>query len=278
MSTSPAALDYVRELVYRRAGIVLGADKYYLIEARLSTLARELNFPTVEDVVKGARSSGSGALNQKIVDALTTNETTFFRDLHPFDALRDHVIPALLAARSPAHPIRIWSAACSTGQEAYSIAMLLREHFPGLPNGRVKIFGTDLAESVVERARAGRFRQLEINRGLPAALLVKYFTRDGAEWTLDASIRSMVEFKPANLVAPTEPFPHADIVFLRNVLIYFDEDTRSAVLRRVRTALAPDGYLFLGCAETTTRVQDVFEHVHIGNTTCHRPRPSARGQ
>ena len=275
MTTSAAALDYVRDLVYQRAGIVLGVDKNYLIEARLATLARELKIATVEEVIAGARADQGRKLNPKIVEALTTNETTFFRDVHPFDSLRDHVIPALLAARPATQPLRIWSAACSTGQEPYSIAMLVRTHFASLPGGRLKFLGTDVAESILARAREARYRQLEINRGLPAALMVKYFERDGTDWTLEASIRSMVEFKQFNLVTPSTPFPQADIVFLRNVLIYFDEATRGAVLRRVRAALAPDGYLFLGCAETTASVPDMFERVHIGSTVCHRPRNSA---
>jgi chemotaxis protein methyltransferase CheR len=273
--TSSASLDYVRELVYQRAGIVLGVDKNYLIEARLATLARELKLASVEEVVTAARGEQARKLNPRIVEALTTNETTFFRDVHPFNALRDHVIPGLLAARSATEPLRIWSAACSTGQEPYSIAMLLKTHFPSLPSGRVKILGTDVAESILARAREARYRQLEINRGLPAALMVKFFERDGTDWTLESGIRSMVEFNQFNLVTPSTPFPQADIVFLRNVLIYFDEATRGGVLRRVRAALAPDGYLFLGCAETTASVPDMFERVHIGSTVCHRPRNSA---
>ncbi len=275
MSTSPASLEYVRELVQRRAGIVLGVDKDYLIDARITTLARELGFASIDAVVAAARAEGDRRINAQIIDALTTNETTFFRDVHPFEALRTQILPTLLAARPPSQPLRVWSAACSSGQEAYSIAMLLRDHFPSLPRGRVQILGTDVAETMVTRAREGRYRQLEVNRGLPAPMLLKHFTRVGAEWSVASEIRSMVEFKQLNLVAPTSPFPQADIVFLRNVLIYFDDATRGAVLRRVRAALPPDGYLFLGCAETTATADDAYERVQIGAAACHRPRTKA---
>ncbi len=276
MSTSAAALAHVRDLVYRRAGIVLAADKNYLIEARLLTLARELGLPSVEDVVDEARAEVGDRCNGRIVEALTTNETTFFRDVHPFEALHEKVLPELLAARPPSQPLRVWSAACSTGQEAYSIAMTVLERMPSA-EARVRILGTDVAPSMVTRAHEGRYRHLEVNRGLPAPLLVKHFSRDGAEWVISPRLRTMVEFKQLNLVAPATPFPPSDLVFLRNVLIYFDEPTRRAVLKRVRAAMAPDGYLFLGCAETTSSLDDAFDRVRVGNAVCHRPRSNARG-
>ena len=276
MSTSAAALAHVRDLVYKRAGIVLAADKNYLIEARLLTLARELGLQSVENVVDEARAEAGDRFNGRIVEALTTNETTFFRDVHPFDALRDQVLPELLAARPVTQPLRIWSAACSTGQEAYSIAMTVLEHFPSAES-RTRILGTDVAPSMVARATQGHYRQLEVNRGLPAPMLVKYFTREGADWAINARLRAMVEFKQLNLVSPANPFPPADLVFLRNVLIYFDEPTRRGVLKRVRASMAPDGYLFLGCAETTASLDDAFDRVRIGSAVCHRPRSNARG-
>ena len=270
MATSAGALNYVRDLVRRRSGIVLDADKDYLIESRLTAVAREVGCASVEDVITRARTLSGGDMNVRVVEALTTNETSFFRDVHPFEALRDEILPAVLAARAVSRTVRIWSAACSTGQEPYSIAMTLREHFASLTGWRVRITATDLAESILARARQGQYRQLEVNRGLPAPLLIKYFERNGADWSVRPDVRAMVEFRALNLIEPVSPFPQADVVFLRNVLIYFDVPTRRAVLKRVREALAPDGYLFLGGAETTTNIDDAFERVQAGKAAYHR--------
>lgn len=271
MSTSAAALNYVRSLVRLRAGIVLDEGKDYLIETRLATVAQELGLASVEDVIARARTPANTNVEARVVEALTTNETTFFRDVYPFEALRTHVLPEVLAARAATRTLRIWSAASSSGQEPYSIAMTLREHFPELATWRVKILATDLSEGVLARARAGRYRQLEVNRGLPAPMLVKYFTRDGNDWCVHQTLRDMVEFSAFNLVTEMGRYPQVDIVFVRNVLFYFDLPTKQAVLRRVAELLPRDGVLFLGGTETTT-LDDVYERVTAGRSMFYRPR------
>jgi len=272
---TPESFEYVRDLVYRRSGIVLEAGKEYLVEARLTPVARQEGIASLEELTARVRKDERGRVATILVEAMTTNETSFFRDIHPFEALTEKVIPDLIKARAASRTLNIWCAAASTGQEPYTIAMLIKEKFPQLEGWNVQITSTDINSAVLARARAGVFRQLEVNRGLPAPMLLKHFTRVGAEWSVASEIRSMVEFKQLNLVAPTSPFPPADIVFLRNVLIYFDDATRGAVLRRVRAALPPDGYLFLGCAETTASADDAYERVQIGAAACHRPRTKA---
>jgi chemotaxis protein methyltransferase CheR len=201
---------------------------------------------------------------------MTTNETSFFRDQHPFAALKEEILPRLRAARAVG-PVRIWSAACSTGQEAYSIAMLVREHFPDLLGRGLQIFGTDLSSAMVSRAKAGLFNQIEVNRGLPAPLLVKYFERQGVNWQIKETLRAMFDCKVMNLIDPWPSMPRYDVIFLRNVLIYFDVPAKQAILARVRQVLAPDGYLFLGGAETTLRVDESYQRVQTGKAVYYRP-------
>jgi chemotaxis protein methyltransferase CheR len=274
----PSALDpdytYIRELVRERSAIVLEPSKAYLIESRLTPLARSEGVGTLQQLIIRLRGDRNGALVRKVVEAMTTNETSFFRDRHPFDALRQQIIPELRASREPTKMLNVWSAACSTGQEAYSVAMVLHEHFPDLTSSwRVRILGTDLSGQVVERARRGSFSQLEVNRGLPATLGVKYFRREGLEWFVRDALKQMTEFREMNLVEPWPSLPPMDVVFLRNVLIYFDTETKKAILKRVRQVLRPDGYLFLGGAETTLNIDESFERVPLDKVGgCYRPR------
>lgn len=258
--------ETVRRVLRERAGIVLEPGKDYLIENRLGPLARSLGAPSVDALVADSQSV------DRVVEAMTINETSFFRDRHPFDAVRDTLLPELLARRRGT--VRIWSAACSTGQEAYSLAMLALEHFPADAR-RISIIGTDLAPRVLEQARAGRYGQLEVNRGLPAPLLVRWFDRDGRDWVLKDQVRRMVRFEQHNLVRDAPP-AGCDIVLLRNVLIYFDTGTRAEVLRRVRDAIAPDGALILGAAETMFGLSDDFERAWSGPAMFHRARPATR--
>jgi chemotaxis protein methyltransferase CheR len=209
-----------------------------------------------------------------VIAAVATNETTFFRDVHPFDALRDVVIPAVLAVNG-GRSLAMWSAAASTGQEAYSMAMVVREHFPLVPD--VTILATDLSTDVLERARSGTFPQLEVNRGLPVRMLVKYFERNGRDWQLSGDIRGMVTFRRLNLARPFAGLPPMDVVFLRNVLIYFDVPTKIEVLQRVAQVLRPGGYLFLGGAETTYGLNESFERVHPGKTVWYQLGQGKRG-
>ena len=258
--------ETVRRVLRERAGIVLEPGKEYLIESRLLPLAAAVGAASVDALVADGRSA------DRVVEAMTINETSFFRDRHPFDALRDVLLPEVFGRRTGI--VRIWSAACSTGQEAYSIAMLVQEHFPSEAH-RVSIVGTDLAPRVLEQARAGRYGQLEVNRGLPAPLLLKWFDRTGRDWTLKEPIRRMVRFDQHNLVHDAPP-TGCDVVMLRNVLIYFDTPTRTAVLGRVRDAMAPEGALILGAAETMYGLSDDFERQWSGAAMFHRVRPGTR--
>lgn len=244
-----------------RSGISLEAGKEYLVEARLTAVAVRLGLATAEDVLRRLREQPTPELELRVVEALTTNETSFFRDWRPFEALRTKLVPEAVERRGADHQLDIWSAACSSGQEAYSLAMLLAEHFPALSarsGWKVRIHCTDLSAEMVARTRAGRFTQLEVNRGLPAPLLVKHFQQDGDAWVVKEPLRALIQAQVMNLTAPWPPLPTMDVVLIRNVLIYFDVATRAAVLDRVRKLLRPGGALFLGSAETTAGVHDGY--------------------
>jgi len=272
MSLATADFDYVRTLVRERAAIVLEDSKAYLVEARLGPVARAHGMDSIASLVGHLRTVRGVGLRDVVVEALTTNETSFFRDFHPFETLRTVVLPELVSRRKDVRRLSIWCAACSSGQEPYSIAMLLREHFPQLASWRVDLVGTDLSAGMLTRAEAGVYSQLEISRGLPAPLLVKHFTREGASWRLAPEIRRMVRFRPGNLAKPWPAAPPVDLLMLRNVLIYFDVATKRAILDRAHRALATDGVLFLGGSETTLGVHDGFARVTAGRTIYYRPR------
>lgn len=260
---------HICEMVLREAAIVLGTGKEYLVEARLSSVASRHHYPTLNALVDHLRfSRTSGPLQREIVDALTTNETLFFRDFHPFEALKKDVLPVLLD-RHRDGPIIIWSAACSSGQEAYSLAMLIEEHFPR-DAARFQIIGTDISTHILRRARAGVYQQLEVNRGLPAALLVKYFKQISEGWELREDIRRRVEFRELNLSRPWSGMPRCHLVMMRNVMIYFDVAMRRQILGQVSGTLMPDCYLLLGGAETTMMVDDSFSPLNIGRTTFYK--------
>ncbi len=273
MSTAtlnPDALSYVCTLVRERAAIELDAAKAYLIEARLGPVARRHGFASTTDMIHTLRSAPQPAVQQQLVEAMTTNETSFYRDAHPFEALRATIIPECLRSAAARRTLNVWSAACSTGQEAYSIAMLLHENFPELATWKVQILGTDLSDEVLDKARAARFSQIEINRGLPAPLLAKHFRREGLQWELAAHIRKLTSFQKLNLIESWPPLPAMDVVFLRNVLIYFAPETKKAILQKVRRVMAPQGVLFLGAAETTMGLDSTFVRVQINNSVFYR--------
>ena len=203
---------------------------------------------------------------------MTTNETSFFRDLHPFDALKKTLLPELVIKRGGERILNFWCAAASSGQEPYTVALLLREHFPLLADWTIRFIATDLSAEMVERSRAGRYSQLEMNRGMPAAFLVKYFQRQGVEWQVKEEIRAMIEFRQLDLVRAWPSMPPLDIIFMRNVLIYFDVATKKAILAKVRRLLRPDGYLFLGAAETTLNLDDNFERRQLDKAGCYHLR------
>jgi chemotaxis protein methyltransferase CheR len=274
MTLPATSFDWVRQLVHRESAIVLQPGKEYLVEARLLPIARRMGLDDVAKLVDQVRSRPTPEGTRSIVEALTTNETSWFRDGDPFTALTSTVLPSLTAARGPNERLQIWSAACSSGQEPYTIAMLLEDALPNAAS-RVSITATDLSREMVERTRAGRFSQLEVNRGLPAPMLVRHFGRVGAEWEVSAGLRRMVTASECNLAASFPRLGPFDVVYLRNVLIYFDLSTKQAILRRVREVMRPDGWLFLGAAETTLGVDDSWERVVIGRSSAYRPLKGA---
>lgn len=262
--------DFVRTFVRDQAAIVLEPGKEYLVESRLITLARKENIPTVDALVAKLRSEPNNGLQRKVLDSMTTNETSFFRDVHPFEALKKSILPELIERNRQTRKLNFWCGAASTGQEPYSVLMLMADHFPDLLNWEMKFIATDLSLDVLARAKAGCYNQLEVNRGLPAALLVKHFTRTSSEWKIKDDLRRRVEFRELNLVSDWPLMPQLDIVFLRNVLIYFDVATKKTILGKIRRLLRPGGYLMLGGAETTLNIDDSFERVALDRTSCYR--------
>jgi chemotaxis protein methyltransferase CheR len=261
---------YLQQEIYRQSGIVLDEDKHYLIESRLMPLARNAKLANLDELCARLRSKRWPELSQEVMEALTTNETLFFRDLAPFEALRMRVLPELMGQRPATQTLRIWSAAASSGQEAYSVAMLVHEM--KLESRPVEILGTDISENILERARQAKYVQFEVNRGLPAIYLVKYFERVGLDWRLKDGIRKMVTFRRFDLRQPVTPLGRFDIILCRNVLIYFDVETKVNILNQLWTALQPGGFLLLGGAETVLSVQDRFERIAVGTTAVYRKR------
>jgi chemotaxis protein methyltransferase CheR len=274
MSLPAADFDFVRQLVQKGSALSLGEGKGYLVEARLAPIAEREGLSSVSELVTRLRT-GRVALRDDVIEAMTTNETSFFRDVLPFDALRDVVLPEMCRSRFGA-PLRFWSAAASTGQEAYSLAMLMEDNFPLVPKGG--ILATDLSRDVLARAAHGTFSQLEVNRGLSAAQLVRHFEREGAGWRIKEQIRRRVEFRQLNLARPWPSLPPMDIVLLRNVLIYFDSEAKRAVLAQVARVLAPGGLLFLGGSETTYGLDESWERMQVGRTSWYRPTETREGQ
>jgi chemotaxis protein methyltransferase CheR len=270
VTISPQAFTFVRELVRAESAIVLETGKEYLVESRLVPLARAAGHPDVDAYVADLSKRRTPAAMKQVVEALTTNETSWFRDSDPFTALRQNVFPALAKTRSN-RTLRIWAGACSSGQEPYSIIMTALDT-PELAGWKIELVATDLSEEMLTRSRKGEYSQLEVNRGLPATTLVRHFERAGLNWRINQSIRDRVEFRSLNLTRPFPPMGRFDIVFLRNVLIYFDLPTKRDVLKRVRQVMAPDGHLFLGAAEMTMGVDDAWERVPAGRSSVYRIR------
>jgi chemotaxis protein methyltransferase CheR len=254
---TPLDYEYLRKVLKERSGIDLSADKQYLVESRLIPLARKSSLPGIAELVQKMKS-GSDALTSEVVEAMTTNETFFFRDKIPFDNLREVILPALAQARAARRSLRIWSAASSTGQEPYSIAMCVKE-FAALAGWRVEILATDLSQTVLEKSKAGIFSQFEVQRGLPIQMLVKYFTQVGELWQLNADIRAMVQHRQFNLLQDFSQLGKFDVIFCRNVLIYFDQDTKAAIFDRLAKVLEADGILALGAAESVVGISDAFK-------------------
>jgi chemotaxis protein methyltransferase CheR len=272
MTITASEFEYIRRLVLEQSAIVLEADKQYLAESRLSPVARREGFDSPSSLVACLRTKIFDGLHRKVVEAMTTNETSFFRDFHPFEALRKSILPELMTRRAGSKELNVWCAACSSGQEPYSLTILLEEYFPNLAGWKIRIVATDLCAEILARAREGRYSQLEVNRGLPASLLVKYFRQHGSEWQIADKLRRRVEFQILNLAENWPPLPSMDVIMMRNVLIYFGVETKKMMLGKVRGVLKPDGFLFLGGAETTFNVDDAFERVQFERSICYRVR------
>ncbi len=272
MSISREGFDYVRKLVHSQSGVVLDAGKEYLVEARLQPLAETEGLPSVQTLIERLRASSVTGLLRRVVDAMTTNETFFFRDLQPFEQLRRVVFPQVIEKRRAERRITIWSGACSTGQEPYSIAMIIKEHFPELLGWSCQLMASDIAADIMARACLGRYSQLEVSRGLPAHYLVKYFQKHGAEWQLNEDLRRKVEFFEINLTKPWPALPRMDIIMMRNVLIYFDLETKKQIFANLKHQLHSEGWLSLGGSETTLGIDESFERVSGDASGWFRPR------
>jgi chemotaxis protein methyltransferase CheR len=256
---TPNEYDHLRKLLKERSGLVLSSDKQYLVESRLLPIVRKNTLASLGELVQRLKAPSAEALIVEVVEAMTTNESFFFRDKIPFDHFREAIMPGLLAARAGQRRIRIWCSAASTGQEPYSLAMCLKEMASQLAGWRIDIIATDLSTEVLEKAKAGVYSQFEVQRGLPIQLLVKYFTQIGETWQIAPEIRSMVQYRPFNLLSDFGQLGSFDAVYCRNVLIYFDQPTKIDVLERIARSLEPDGYLVLGAAETVVGLTEAFK-------------------
>lgn len=261
---------YLQEHVYSQSGIVLDADKHYLFESRLTPLVRHMSLGSINDLCALLRATRDGEVWRKVVEAMTTNETYFFRDPVQYDAIRKVFLPRLKQERADTKRLRVWSAAASSGQEAYSLAMILAEE--GFGDWNVQIVGTDYSSAMVERARAAKYQQIEVNRGLPAAMLVKYFRRAGMEWQLSDALRKMARFETIDLRASMRALGPFDLVFCRNVLIYFDRETKAKILKEIHGTLYRGGWLLLGGAETAFGIEEWFDRENVGSVTVYVAR------
>jgi chemotaxis protein methyltransferase CheR len=266
----PKNYKFLQEHIYSHAGIVLEGDKHYLVESRLAPIVRQLGLESIDDLCVLIQSSRQPEVSHRVAEAMTTNETYFFRDPSHYDAIRTVLLPRLIEERADTKMLRFWSAASSTGQEAYSLAMLLIE--AGLTNWNIQILGTDFSSHVVERARSGKYQQIEVNRGLPASLLIKYFSRSGTDWNLSDRVRRMVSFETIDLRGSMRALGPFDLVFCRNVMIYFDTATRKNILKELHGTLFRGGWLFLGGAETALGTADLFQRLTVGNATVYVAR------
>ena len=267
----PEDMDFVSRLVRERSANVLDRGREYQIEARLLPIVRSDGFADIAALVERLRQDRHGRLATRVVEALARHDTSFFRDVTPFEALRKVVLPELVKRRGSEHALRFWSAACASGQEAYSLLMTLCDHFPQLRAWDVKAVGTDLSDQMVQRASAGRFSQVETNRGLTMAVLVRHFQADGVGWQVSEQLRALAEFSPLNLAVKWPELPPMDVILLRNVLDAFDVATKRRILARVRKVLRSDGYLVLGARETLKGLDDSWTAEPYGNVVLWRP-------
>ena len=266
---------FLRQLIFGLSQNVLDPSRDYLFETRLTKVLRNQGMSRLDELVRHLRNRKDPLLERAIAEAMTINETSFFRDSRPFELLRTELLPKLIESRRNYRTLRLWSAACSTGQEAYSLAMLMLEHFPVLSGWNIRIEGTDLSTEVVERAQLGNYQRIEINRGLPARFVVRYFDHVGEHWNIKPEVRKLCNFRQANLCAPQLPFNRStdrfDIIFLRNVMLYFSHETRKTLLTGIHRLLPPDGVLFLGSSEQPAD-PSIWSAVLAGGTCHFKPR------
>jgi chemotaxis protein methyltransferase CheR len=268
---TPEDFNYLRDLVLREAAIVLDQGKEYLATSRLEPVARQEGLEGIPGLVRALRANPAGRLRDQVVDAMTTNETLWFRDSHPFETLQTTIIPEFLQSRGNTRTLDVWCAAASTGQEPYTLAMIF-DDMPQLANWRVRITATDISPTALDRAREGKYTQMEMGRGLPAKYMVKHFTRHGVDYQVNPDIRAMVDYKLLNLATAWPPMGPFDLVFMRNVLIYFNQDTKTNIVNKAEGTLRNDGYFILGSTESLLNTPNKLERVQYGKTTCYRPQ------
>lgn len=258
---TPSEFEFLKNFLKTRSGLVLSNDKQYLVESRLLPIARNSKLETLSAVIQVLQRGGNRALETDVVEAMTTNESFFFRDKTPFDHFNDTMLPSLLESRATRKQLKIWCAAASTGQEPYSIGICLKEQAAKMGGWRTRILGTDLSQEVLEKAKTGLYSQFEVQRGLPIQMLLKYFEQKGDIWQINAGMRAMIEWKKLNLLENFSHLGEFDIIFCRNVLIYFDQATKSEILGRLAKSMPDDGFLVLGAAETVVGLTEAFKPV-----------------
>ncbi|RUR18857.1 protein-glutamate O-methyltransferase CheR [Legionella sp. km535] len=260
--------EFIRKFINDQAAIVLDPGKEYLVESRLAPVAKESGFSSLDELINEIKSRPTDELKMKVVDSITINETLFFRDIHPFEVLKKTILPELLSKKVN-KTLNIWCAAASSGQEPYTIAMILKDLKDSLGNWKINFLASDISGKMITRARSGIYNQLEVNRGLPAQYLVKYFEKNGSHWQIKEEIRTMVNFQKINLKNPWS-ISQMDLIFMRNVLIYFSVETKKEIFKRVGATLHPDGYFFLGGSETTLGISNDFERIGIDKVPCYK--------
>lgn len=270
MPISSENFHYIAVLLNQKAGIKLDTSKDYLVESRLAFLVQELGYHSINQLVEAVKISQNSTLKTKVVEALLTHETLFFRDNLLFESLKETILPEIIESRRSLRQIKIWSCACSTGQEPYSIAMLLCEHFSNLASWHIQIVASDLSQKALKKAKDGLYTQIEIDRGLSLLYRNKYLASSGSHWKIDARLQQMVQFQEINLIESLPNLPQMDLIFLRNVLIYFDPPIREQILQKISTVLASDGFLFLGGAETILGLSSRFKRIQKGHCDCYQ--------
>lgn len=268
---TPADYDYLSAFLLESSGLALGPSKEYLLEARLIPLAQSSGMADVSELVANLRKKRDPKLSAAVTEAMTTNETSFFRDKTPFDDLKTNILPALIEARRTTQRLRFWCAAASTGQEPYTILMTIREHFPQLANWRIEFVATDLCRAALDRAKDGTYTQFEVQRGLPIQYLMKYFDQTANGWQVKKELRDAVNYQQLNLLEDFSRLGQFDVIFCRNVLIYFQQETKKEILDRQARMLRSDGYLLLGSAETVLGISDSFKRAGAGRSSVYLP-------